>query len=204
MSLKEGRKPMKLQRLGGYAAIASVFGVAAYVVLVIMGIVRFTLWQIMFLALNERVQNKTPQLASMSLITASAGTALLVTIGILFFTIIRITLEHQIPVQDFTAYRAIDTIVGGLIITTAHFFGWAFLLMGCAILRARAFSSILSWLFAVTGLFGMLAFIYLPLASVFLLMICVVSVWIGIVMLRQNQLQPALEEMAVSAKQRGL
>jgi hypothetical protein len=35
-------------------------------------------------------------------------------------------------------------------------------------------------------------------------MICVVSVWIGIVMLRQNQLQPALEEMAVSAKQRGL
>jgi len=70
--------------------------------------------------------------------------------------------------------------------------------MGCAILRARAFSAILGWLFAVTGLFGLLAFIYLPLASVFLLMICVVSVWVGIALLRQKQPQCALEEMAAS------
>jgi hypothetical protein len=221
MSLAEGRKRMKLQKLGGYAAIASVFGVAAYVVLGSVGInidlrdpikfmaavsaapvsfyalciiqiVRFTLWQIMFIALHERVQNKTPQLARMSLITVSAGTAVLVAIAILFFAIIRITLQHRIPMQDIAAYKAIEVIVTGLIWTTSHFYGWAFLLMGCAILRARAFSAILGRLLVVTGFFGLPAFIYLPLMTVFLLMICVVSVWIGIAMLRQKQPQSAL------------
>jgi hypothetical protein len=218
---------MKLQRLGGYAAIASVFGVAAYVAFVSMGInmdlsepakfmaavsaapvsfyalcllqiVRFALWQIMFFALHERVQNKTPQLARTSLIAASAGTAGLITVAVLYFNTVRIVLQHRIPMQDVAAYRAVDAIAGGLIFTTAHFYGWAFLLMGFAVIRGRAFSAILGWLFAVTGLFGLLGFIYLPLTAVFLLMICVVSVWIGIALLRQNQPQPALEEMAVS------
>jgi hypothetical protein len=218
---------MKLQRLGGYAAIASVFEVAAYVVLVSMGInidlsdpvkfmaavsaapvsfyalcvlqiVRFTLWQIMFFALHERVQNKTPQLARMSLITVSAGTAGLITVAVLYFNTIRIVLQHRIPMQDVAAYRAVDAIAGGFIFTTAHFYGWAFLLMGFAIIRVRTFSAILGWLFAVTGLLGLLGFIYLPLTAVFLLMICVVSVWIGIAMLRQNHPQPALDEIAVS------
>ncbi len=217
---------MKLQRLGGYAAIASVFGVAAYVVFVIMGInidlsepakfmaavsaapvsfyalcvlqiIRFTLWQIMFFALHECVRNETPQLARSSLIAASAGTAVLITVAILYFNTIRIILQNRILMQNAAAYRVIDAIAGGLIITTAHIYGWAFLLMGCAILRARAFSAILGWLFAVTGLFGLLAFIYLPLTAVFLLMICVVSVWIGIALLR-HQPQSALKEMAVS------
>jgi hypothetical protein len=218
---------MKLQRLGGYAAIASAFGVAAYVLLVTAGInidlsdpakfmaavsaapvsfyalcvlqaVRFTLWQIMFFALHERMQNKTPQLAHTSLIAASAGTVLLIAVAVLYFNTIRIVLQHRIPMQDVAAYRAIDAIAGGLIFTTAHFYGWAFLLMGFAILRARDFSAILGWLFAVTGLVGLPAFIYLPLTAVFLLMICVVSVWIGIALLRQKQPQSALEEMAVS------
>jgi hypothetical protein len=42
--------------------------------------------------------------------------------------------------QDVAAYRAIEVIASGLIWTTAHFYGWAFLLMGFAILRARFFS----------------------------------------------------------------
>ena len=91
--------------------------------------------------------------------------------------------------QDFAAYRTVDAIAGGLIFTTAHFYGWAFLLMGCAIIRTRAFSSILGWLFVATGLFGLLGFIYLPLTAVFLLMICVVSIWIGIALLRQKEFQ---------------
>jgi hypothetical protein len=233
IDIDKGRRRMKLQRLGGYAAIASVFGVAAYIVLGSMGInmdlsepakfmaavsaapvsfyalcviqiIRFTLWQIMFFALYECAQNKTPQLARTSLIAASAGTAGLITVAVLYFNTIRIVLQSRIPTQDAAAYRAVDAIGGGLIFTTAHFYGWAFLLMGFAIIRTRTFSVTLGWLFAVTGLFGLLGFIYLPLTAVFLLMICVVSIWVGIAMLRQNQLQPALEEMAVSAKQRGL
>jgi hypothetical protein len=218
---------MKLQRLGGYAAIASVFEVAAYVVFVSMGInmglsdpvkfmaavssapvafytlcllqtIRFTLWQTMFFALHECVQNNTPQLARMSLIAASAGTAGLITVAVLYFNTIRIVLQDRIPMQDIAAYRAVDAIAGGLIFTTAHFYGWAFLLIGFAIIRARAFSNILGWLFVVTGLFGLLGFIYLPLTAVFLLMICVVSIWTGIALLRQKQPQSALEKMSAS------
>jgi membrane protein implicated in regulation of membrane protease activity len=70
--------------------------------------------------------------------------------------------------------------------------------MGCAIIRTRAFSSILGWLLVAAGLFGLLGFIYLPLTAVFLLMICVVSIWTGTAMLRQKQPQSVLEEMAVS------
>jgi hypothetical protein len=209
---------MKLQRIGGYAAIASVFGVAAYIVLGNLGInidlsdpakfmaavsaapvnfyalcviqvVRFTLWQIMFIALYECVQNKTTPLARTSLIAASAGAAGLIMVAILYFNTIRIVLQHRIPIQDVAAYRAVDAIAGGLIFATAHFYGWAFLLMGCAMLRTRAFSTILGWLFAAAGLFGLLGFIYLPLTAVFLLMICVVSAWAGIAMLRQKQPQ---------------
>ncbi len=223
----KGRKVMKLQRLGGYSAIASVIGVAVYIALVISGInidlsepakfiaavsatpvsfyalcvlqiVRFTLWQIMFIALYERVQNKSTPLARASLMAASTSIAVLITVAILYFNTIRIVLQQRIPMQDFAAYGAIDAIAGGLILATAHFLGWAFLLMGCAIIRACAFSAILGWLFAITGLFGIMAFIYLPLASVFLLMVCVVSSWVGAAMLRKKKPQSVLEEVAVS------
>jgi heme exporter protein D len=170
----------------------------AFYTLCLLQTIRFTLWQIMFIALYERVQNKTPQLARASLIAASAGAAGLITVAVLYFNTIRIVLQHRIQMQDVAAYRAFDAIAGGLIFTTAHFYGWAFLLMGCAIIRTRAFSSILGWLLVAAGLFGLLGFIYLPLTAVFLLMICVVSIWTGTAMLRQKQPQSVLEEMAVS------
>ena len=106
---EKGRERMKSQRLGGYAAIASVlalvpmpvialqlgkrFGNLAdptkftavvtsapvdYSLVNILHIVHFIIWQILFCALHERMQNKAHQLTRIALIAVSAGTAIMV------------------------------------------------------------------------------------------------------------------------------
>ncbi len=221
---------MKLQRFGGYAAIAYVFGVAAYLLLRgqlvkhasgdisdpskfrdlvstapvgfyavgILTVIIFSLLQIMFIALNERMQNKSPQLTLISLIVSSAGTAILVAVGIFSFDGIRIALQHGVPEKIFEARMAFSANYDLLIMAAGHFYGWAFLLMGLAILRVRPFSTILGWLFVVTGVLNITGFMLSYLNAAGHLISFVAAVWTGIAMLRQKLPQPASKEMAVS------
>jgi hypothetical protein len=104
--------------------------------------------------------------------------------------------------QDFAAYRSmISAIINGLILSAFHFYGWAGLLIGWAIVRVRPFSTIPGWLFVVTGIVCILAFVLelVPnIGPISHIVASIAAVWIGIALLRQKQPQSALEEMAVS------
>jgi ABC-type Fe3+-siderophore transport system permease subunit len=165
-------------------------------------IVQFILWQVMFFALHERMQNKAPQLTRIAVIAASAGTALAVTFAVMQAETIRKIVQHIVPMQD-AAYRVFREISGGLALPALHFYGWAGLMIGCAIVRTRPFSVIPGWLLVGAGLLEICDFLYawlhLPnIGAVGHLIDCIAAVWIGIALLRQKQPQRALEEMAAS------
>jgi hypothetical protein len=226
---------MKLQKLGGYAAIASLFVIVSFLAIAInlgerfggdvwanpakymaavstapvnfysvnlLHTVHFIFWQILFFALHERVQNKAPQLTRIALIAVSAGTAFVVAGFIIQFAMIRMTFRHMVPMQDYAAWRStVSAIVNGLILAAFHFYGWAGLLMGWAIVRMRPFSTIPGWLFVVTGIVCILAFVLevAPnIGPISHIIASIAAVWIGIALLRQNQPKSALEQMAVS------
>jgi hypothetical protein len=221
---------MKLQRFGGYAAIAFVLGAVAYLLLLsqltrhvvgyvsdptkfrdlvstapvgfyaltLLIVIIFSLQQIMFFALNERMQNKAPQLTLISLIASSVGTAILVAFGIFYFDNIRIALQHGVPEKIIEARWTFLANGDLLIMAAGHFYGWAYLLMGWAILRVRPFSTLLGCLFVITGLLNILGFMLSYFNAAGHLCSFAAAVWTGIAMLRQKQPQSALEEMAAS------
>jgi hypothetical protein len=226
----ERKEIMKLQRFGGYAAIASVLIAVAYLLYVyllakpaggdisdlskfrdlvstaplffyavpLLLLIFFSLHQIMFFALNERMQNKAPQLALISLIASSAGTTIMVAASIFIFDNVRIALQHELPEKIIEARWTFYANYQLLKMAAGHIHGWAYLLMGCAILRIRPFSVALGWLFVVTGLLNITGFMLFQLEAAGHLCIFVAAVWIGIAMLRQKLPQPVMEEMAVS------
>jgi hypothetical protein len=224
---------MKLQRLGGYGAIGAAFLFACVIVLMLqlgqrfgslddparfttavstapvafyafylLLIVQFILWQIMYFALHERMQIKAPQLTRIAVIAASAGTVLAVVFAVMQAETIRKIVQHIVPMQE-TAFRAFREISGGLALPALHFYGWAGLLIGLAILRTRPFSATPGWLLVVAGLLEIGDFIlaWLPLPNIGAaahLIDCVAAVWIGIALLRQKQSQSTSEKMAAS------
>jgi hypothetical protein len=220
---------MKLQRSGGYAAIASVLVAVVYLLLQgqlakhtsggisdptrfrdlvstapvgfyvasIFLVIYTILLQIMFIALNERMQNKAPQLALISLIVSSAGAVVIVAFSIFNFDGIRIALQHGVPEKIIEARWTFIANFELFRDAASHFYGWAFLLMGWAILRVRPFSTILGWLFIVTGVLNITGFMLFQLNAAGHLGMFVAAVWTGIAMLRQKQPKTALEEIAV-------
>jgi hypothetical protein len=218
MKHQERREIMKLQRFGGYAAIASVLVAIAYLLLqsqlvkhaggdlsdlskfrdlvstapvsfyaaAVLLVIYTGLLQIMFIALHERIQNKAPQLTLISLIASSAGTAIMVAFGIFYFDNIRIALQHGVPEKIIEARWTFFANFELFRSAASHFYGWAFLLMGLAILRVRPFSALLGWLFIVTGLLNILGFMHFFFNAAGHLCFFVASVWTGIAMLRQK------------------
>jgi hypothetical protein len=221
---------MKLQRFGGYAAIAFVLGAVAYLLLLsqltkhvvgyvsdptkfkdlvstapigfyavtLLIVIIFSLQQIMFFALYERMQNKAPQLTLISVIASSVGTAILVAFGIFYFDNIRIALQHGVPEKIIEARWTFLANGDLLIMAAGHFYGWAYLLMGWAILRVRPFSVALGWLFVITGLLNITGFMLFQMKAAGHLISFVAAVWTGIALLRQKLPQSALEEIAVT------
>jgi hypothetical protein len=225
---------MKLQRLGGYAAIVSALVFAPMIVLSLqlekqfgsledpakfmaaattapfnigafnaLFIAHFILMLVSNFALCECVRNKAPRLARMAVIASSAGTAFLIATSIVYLNNVRITFQHAVPLQDFAGFAStMNAIAVGLTQTGIHCYGWAALLMGWAILQTRLFSAILGWFSVLLGLLAIAHFMLIWFPSLITAalhpLVCVATLWIGIALLRQKQLQPALEEMAVS------
>jgi hypothetical protein len=164
----------------------------------LLAVIHFSLFQTMFVALHERMQGKEPQLTRIALIAASAGTAVLVAFGIFYFDNIRIALQQRFPMRVVEAHWTFIAAYMELRMAASHFYGWACLLMGLAILRVRPFSTILGWLFIVAGILNISGFMLIYLEAAGHLCAYTAAVWTGIALLRQKQPQSAFEEMAVS------
>ena len=217
---------MKLQRLGGYALLASVCvlifyfvsvvqiqkrigdlndpakamaaGLAApnyFYLLSISMTVHFILVFIAFYAIQECMRADAPHLSRISLIAASAGTVLEITSGI----IADYSIATILPTNDNSACRACFAISDALHLAVSHVYAWTFLLIGCAILKTRAFSRIVGWLCLITGVLYLPRFMFPQLADITHLLGFVTAVWIGIALLRYKQPRPAAGEMAASA-----
>jgi len=221
---------MKLQKLGGYAAIASQCFLAIFAIMeipvadlmdaekamavssatpahsivlfIIVGIIAVICLFVMFLALHERMQADAPYLTLIMLIAASA----VVIVGI---TMLLFTLGGRniiVPAQDVSALRALTAIGLSMAVMVHHTLGWAYLLLGCAILKTRAFSRILGGMFLFVGVVGITTSIVPQLQLKVISMLHVIStllwvvatVWIGIALIRQKQPESTLREMAAS------
>jgi hypothetical protein len=213
---------MKLQKLGGYAAIASFLfflvpgqknpgalsdpttamaalssAPVAYYVPQLLGIVLCILWLILILALAERMRADAPHLTRIATIAASFGAAAGIITSIAWTKAIVVIA----PTKDVSAYMAFSAMAGTFWSFSGHAFGWVGLLIGCAILKTRAFSKIPGWLFILAGIFWVRIPIPLKLGAGALIPWVLYSVsflWVGIALLRQKQPEPALKEMAGS------
>lgn len=212
---------MKLQRIGGFAAIAAVFV------------------SVVYLAFNISVQRRLGDLTDLKAIMAAALSTPgsfhvlnLLTIVcytlllIMFFAVharIQADVPHLarimliaasagsvmqiterliyyqsfqtiIPVQDLSAYRACMTTAYGIGYMGSQAYGWACLLLGCSILKTRTFSPILGWLVSLTGIITIPVFLLPQLGDIIHLLAIASALWIGIALLKQA-IQPTSKAM---------
>jgi len=177
---------MKMQKPGGYAAIALV---GVFILIIV------------FLTLTQRLYGDiTDPVKMMATVSAAPnvffGLNLLSNIGCILFLILILSLyermrhhapnltrialiagtvatvggiasavirTHNIltiaPTQDVSAYRALDAMAAAL--SSMGAWGWTGLLFGCAILRADAFPRIPGWLWTFAGILW-LSNVYAP------------------------------------------
>jgi len=219
---------MKLQRLGGYDAIASLCFTITYeimasrgadmmdaaktmaalstspvrfVVLFLLVVIVAILAFVVRLALYERMQANAPYLTRVMLIAASASIAVAITGSI----VILIGGELIIaPTQDVSAFRALTAMIVSLAMMVHHTSGWAQLLIGCAVLKTHSFSRILGWLCLFAGIMWIPITIVpqllrvIQLIAIASLLSGVCTIWIGISLLRQKQPQSTAKEMVVT------
>jgi hypothetical protein len=213
---------MKLQRLGGYAAIGTICAYLAAVgvvlskigfdisdpakamtallaapafsyVLLLLLIASYLLLFIMAFALQEHMQANAPHLTRLMMIAASVAVAMQIAGAIIWVRGI-----GMIDPQNISVYRALEAITIGLSFAAGHATAWTTLFIGCAILRTRAFSQVLGWLFLVIGILWLPRFIVPQLGDIIDPLSCVAFVWIGIALLKQKQPQSAAKELAAS------
>jgi len=207
---------MKLQKLGGIAAIAGTCLYILYRVLYIFIQARFGELDepakvinavaaapvnfyvlnlvyifanvsgiIFFYALYERLKENAPHLSRIMLSTAFVGTAFYIAGSMIYIEAISMI----VPVKDVTAYRAIDAAVSGMSSFGDHSWGWMYLLIGCAVLKTKAFSPILGWLSVIVGILWIPWFILsqfgFDMVGLFSLLPFIIStIWFGISLFR--------------------
>lgn len=216
---------MKLQRLGGYAAFASI---CAYLPVVLI----VTLARDHFPDLTDPVKMMEATSATpgnlyagyllmvacyiFGLIMALAlhermqsgapYLTLLLVISASAATLMQLTeavvLIKQAAIiaqsHDVSAWRSFTAITDGLHFTAGHLCAWTMLISGCAILRTRALSRALGWASLVTGIIWLPRFAVPQLGLIPALLSCVSVIWTGIALLRQKQPQSADREMAAA------
>ena len=215
---------MKLQKLGGFAALAAMCLAIVYLFLTtavsfessdlatIMAAVStapavfkalnylvigcYFLLLILIVALYERMKADAPTLARIMLIAGTVGSAMQIAEAMIHLKVIEII----IPLQDLSAYRACVATASGIGSLGLHACGWSALLIGCAILKTRLFPKILGWLYAAGGIAAILGFIspFPKLGDIIHSLVMPATILIGIALLRSKLPQPASREMAAS------
>jgi hypothetical protein len=215
---------MKLQRLGGLAALAAMcLGIgylflaasvsfesndlakimaavsaaqAVFKVLNYLVIGCYFLILLLVVALHERMKADAPNLARIMLIAGTVGSTMQIAEAMIHLKAIEII----IPMQDLSAYRACVTTASGIGSLGLHACGWSALLIGCAILKTRLFPKILGWLFIAGGIATILGFIspFPRLGDIIHSLVMPATIWIGIALLQQKPLQSTVRRMAAS------
>jgi hypothetical protein len=169
-----------------------------FYVLNLLYIIIFILAVVYVYAFYERLKDNAPHLSRSMLITAFLGTA-----SMIAFSMMNIKeLSMIVPVKDASAFLAVQAVASGMNSLGDHAWGWAYLLLGCAVLKTRAFSRIPGWLAILTGIMW-ISLIFVSqfsngLVGLFSMVPYIIStIWLGIALLRQEQPQSALKEMAV-------
>jgi hypothetical protein len=133
------------------------------------------------------MQAKAPFLSLLALISASAGAVIKIALAVIGSVSIGIIAQAR----DVSAFRAFSAMMAGINLTGGHLYGWAFLFLGFATLKTRAFSRALSWLLLITGIVWLPAFMFTPLISLVYLLSGIGVGWTGIVLLREKRPEPA-------------
>jgi hypothetical protein len=209
---------VKLQKLGGYAALSALFLTMANELLVIFLQSRtaFTDSPVKGMAATLAmptefyVMNLLPivysiigfmwALALHERMQASAPyLTRLMLIAFSAFTVMKIaesfigfqSIAVLAPMQDLSAFRAFISVAGGLHNASNHAFGWYVVFIGCAVLRTHAFSRVIGWLFLSEGILLMAEGIAHMLGLISASASVLAIVWIGIALLRDKQPQSA-------------
>jgi hypothetical protein len=197
---------MKLQRLGGYAAIASI---CVYTVLIAFASLRLRhfgdlsdplkamaarsaapadfyvinllliVGYILWLILTFALHERMQANAPHLTRMALIAATVGTAIAITESMISTRMIEMIVPTKDVSAYRALEAMTAGLSSLEGHAYGWVCLLIGCAVLSTRAFSKIPGWLFLLAGILW-IPRSYVPMGPQFLSLIswlfCFVSI----------------------------
>lgn len=170
---------MKLQKLGGYAAIVyvclSLVGAfiglrtqriwnlddpvsamaaissspAIFYFSYYLGIVNVILSFIVFFAICERLKAKAPVLTLMAVIAL-----LVANVATFFMNVANATaIEYVIPINDVSVYQAFDAFTQSLWVASGHAFAWIGFLIGIAVLKTNAFPKTPAWFFILMGIF---------------------------------------------------
>jgi hypothetical protein len=224
---------MKLQRVGSYAVIAAaIAGVVAYIACVALVVsiqpssdwddpaktmvaissapVKFYLYTLLWIASNilflpivlairERIQANAPHLTSAMLIAMSVALAMATAESLICLKSVGIIISQK----DISAFRACWAVIKGLHWANGHAYGWASLLLGCAVLKTRVFSRLLGGLLLLTGILWIPNFFFVQLGFTRITLIytstaCISAGWLGVALLRQKQPQSAGKGMAAS------
>jgi hypothetical protein len=217
---------MKLQKLGGYAAIAALFLTMAYELFAIFLKSRtaFTDSPVKDMAANLAMPTEFSVLHLLLIVSSIIGfmwalalhermqanapyLTRIMLIAFSSYTAMRIVesfLGFQIiavlaPMQDLSAFKAFTSVIESLHNASNHIFGWYVVFLGCAVLRTHAFSWIIGWLFLLEGILLMAEKIASILGLISASASVIAIVWIGIAMIRQKQPQSAPKEMAAAS-----
>jgi hypothetical protein len=209
---------MKLQKLGGYAALGSLVIIfiqrvftkpvgyeyvrdpvkamnaysaapVGFLAYCFLGIVWPLLLAILYFALYERMHAKAPSLTRLMLFALSISISMLIVPAIVWST----TVNSIVQAQDASAFRTMEAVAMGLNSTGNFASGLLFLVVGFAILKTETLSKIPGWLYFMGGiLFIPTSFINPanPIVNARHLLPTLAVIWICTALLRDKQPQP--------------
>jgi hypothetical protein len=132
------------------------------------------------LAVREWLKSESPILTQIALIATAIACGLWIATAIVGHTT-RLALVNS---GDASAYKAIMSVVMGLSYAGDHACGWFTLVIGWAALKTAKLPRILGYLILLVGLCFLFDFLLMLLALVGLLLLAIMSLWLGIVLMR--------------------
>ena len=156
-------------------------------------------FQVVIVALHERMQAKAPCLTRLMLIAAAITTAMAIAESIINLKCVAMIISQQ----DLSAFRACFAVTQGLHGANGHAGAWTYLFLGLAVLKTRAFSRIIGMLSVLIGILWIPNFFIIEigfklLTPIYIGLCAVATIWIGIALLRQTPFQTTSKELAAS------
>jgi hypothetical protein len=159
----------------------------AFLIYYILGILIAILTLLVFLALEERMRTDAPHLMRLSVISASAYSALYITAMIGgFFRNVLVSATN-----DMSTFRTFLVFHEFLSTAAISVLGWGLLLIGWATIRTRILPLILGYIIFIFGIWAIILFAFVASQFTFgiyiyALLSLIVFTWLGVVLLRKS------------------